>query len=82
MTVGLAKDRKRLALAAEFGARHTLVTDEVDVAEAVRGITSGKMASVVVECTATAPGMNREIPLLQQTITSSVTMRINIWQEE
>jgi len=28
------------------------------VAEAVRDITSGKMASVVVEYTGTAPGMN------------------------
>ncbi len=39
----------------KHGARHTLVVDEVDVVEAVRGIFSGKMASVVVECTGTAP---------------------------
>jgi threonine dehydrogenase-like Zn-dependent dehydrogenase len=61
--VGLARDRKRLALAAEFGAHHTLVADEVDVADAVRDITSGKMASVVVECTGTAPGMNLALDL-------------------
>ena len=31
--------------------------------EAVRDITSGKMASVVVECTGTAPGMNLALDL-------------------
>jgi len=63
VVIGLAKDRKRLALAAEFGAHHTLVADEVDVVKALREITSGKMASVVVECTGTAPGMNLALDL-------------------
>ncbi len=31
--------------------------------EAVRDITSGKMATVVVECTGTAPGMNMALDL-------------------
>lgn len=40
-----------------------VVVDEVDVAGAVRDIAFGKMASVVVECTGTAPGMNLALDL-------------------
>lgn len=61
--VGLARDRQRLALAAEFGAHHSLVADEIDAAAALRDITRGAMASVVIECTGTAAGMNLALDL-------------------
>lgn len=58
ITTGLAVDEHKLALAREFGADHVLVVGEggVDVVEAVRDITGGEMADVVLELTPMAAG--------------------------
>lgn len=63
IVIGLAKDRKRMDLARVFGAHHTLIADEANVVEAVCDITCGKMASVVVECTGSAGGINLALDL-------------------
>lgn len=54
IVTGLASDAHKLALAREFGADHTLVVDGpdgVNTVEAVREITDGAMADVVLELT-------------------------------
>ena len=48
---GLDRDRRKLELAREFGATHTFVVEEIKPADAVRAVTEGEMADLVVECT-------------------------------
>jgi threonine dehydrogenase-like Zn-dependent dehydrogenase len=57
IVTGLARDGRKLELAREFGADHTINVDEADTVEAVRDITGGRLADVVLELTpmATAP---------------------------
>jgi len=52
VVTGLARDKKKLALAAEFGATHTINVDEQDPVKVVREITGGKGADVVVDAAA------------------------------
>jgi threonine dehydrogenase-like Zn-dependent dehydrogenase len=51
IVTGLARDHRKLALAREFGADHTINVEEEDVVERVREITGGAMADVVLELT-------------------------------
>lgn len=57
IVTGLARDGRKLELAREFGADHTINVDEADTVEAVRDLTGGRLADVVLELTpmATAP---------------------------
>lgn len=48
---GLDRDRRKLDLAREFGATHTLTVEETPQLDAVRNVTDGEMADLVVECT-------------------------------
>jgi threonine dehydrogenase-like Zn-dependent dehydrogenase len=48
---GLARDRLKLDLAKEFGATHTFCVEEAKPGDAVRDVTGGEMADLVVECT-------------------------------
>lgn len=48
-------DTRRLALAAKFGATHTLQADKVDIIEAVHEITGGRMADLVIDCASGGP---------------------------
>jgi threonine dehydrogenase-like Zn-dependent dehydrogenase len=48
---GLQRDRLKLDLAREFGATHTFTVEESKPLEAVRSVTDGEMADLVVECT-------------------------------
>ena len=57
-------DDEKLALAAGFGARRTINPEKVDAAEALKGITGGRLADVAVEGTG-GPGVNLAIELLQ-----------------
>lgn len=54
VVTGLARDERKLALAREFGADHTLVADGDDVVARVREITDGRLADVVVDVTSYA----------------------------
>jgi threonine dehydrogenase-like Zn-dependent dehydrogenase len=49
---GLARDKHKLALAAEFGATHTINVEEQDAVQAVKEISAGKGADVVVDVAA------------------------------
>ena len=49
---GLARDKRKLELAAEFGATHAINVEEQDPVRAVREITGGKGADVVVDVAA------------------------------
>jgi threonine dehydrogenase-like Zn-dependent dehydrogenase len=51
LVFGLQRDQLKLALAREFGATHTFTVEEVKPVEAVRTVTDGDMADLVVECT-------------------------------
>ena len=48
-------DKRRLALAKKFGADHILEADKVDIVEAVREITNGEMADLVIDCASGGP---------------------------
>lgn len=49
IVTGLTSDAKRLALAREFGAQHTINVQEENLVERVREITGGDMADVVID---------------------------------
>ena len=57
LVTGLAADARKLALAREFGALHTIDVDNEDVRRRVRELTDGRGADVVIDVTsyATAP---------------------------
>jgi threonine dehydrogenase-like Zn-dependent dehydrogenase len=54
IVTGLARDRHKLDLAMELGADHVVDVDRDDLVPAVRAITEGAMADVVVDVTANA----------------------------
>ena len=51
IVTGLTNDAKRLELAMEMGATHTIMVDEEDAVAKVNDITEGKMADVVLDVT-------------------------------
>ena len=57
MITGLAGDRKKLALAEEFGADHAVNVEEHDLAESVREATGGRGFDVVIDTTPGAAHM-------------------------
>jgi threonine dehydrogenase-like Zn-dependent dehydrogenase len=52
IVTGLTADHRKLALAREFGAHHTIDVEHDDPVRVVREITSGTMADVVIDVTA------------------------------
>jgi threonine dehydrogenase-like Zn-dependent dehydrogenase len=56
ITTGLATDARRLEAAKTLGADVAVVVDEVNVVDAVREATGGKMVDIAVDCTAGATG--------------------------
>jgi threonine dehydrogenase-like Zn-dependent dehydrogenase len=54
IVTGLAKDERKLALCRQFGAHHTIDVERDDPVKAVREITNGRMADVVIDVTAYA----------------------------
>lgn len=54
IVTGLTRDAKKLALAKEFGADHTINVEEENLIERVRELTNGRGADVVVEVSANA----------------------------
>jgi len=51
IVTGMSQDQKRLEVARELGAHHTINVEEEDPIEAVSKITGGKMADVVMDIT-------------------------------
>jgi len=60
---GLAKDHKRFDLAREFGATHCIDVEKDDPLEAVKEVTSGKMADVVMDVTGHPDGAIKALDL-------------------
>jgi threonine dehydrogenase-like Zn-dependent dehydrogenase len=54
IVTGLSRDERKLALAREFGAHHVIDAGRTDPVAAVREITGGRMADVVIDVTAYA----------------------------
>jgi len=52
---GLAKDRRKLALAKALGANHTIIVDQEDTVERVMALTSGQGADVIVDVVPASP---------------------------
>jgi threonine dehydrogenase-like Zn-dependent dehydrogenase len=46
---GLTRDERRLAVAKELGAHHTVFVDKENLGEAVKRITNGRMADIVID---------------------------------
>jgi threonine dehydrogenase-like Zn-dependent dehydrogenase len=65
--VGLAKDADRLAVAQKLGATHVVRADEEELGAAVKRITDGRMADIVVDATGAGPAIvNPSIGLLRK----------------
>jgi alcohol dehydrogenase len=64
IVTGLAKDRRRFDLARKFGATHCIDVEEEDSVEAVREVTAGKMADVVMDVTGRPEGPVKALDLV------------------
>lgn len=56
IVIGLSRDRERLEMAKRFGADVTLTSDKDEPIEAVRDITGGKMADIVMDVSSSPVG--------------------------
>jgi alcohol dehydrogenase len=66
IVTGLKKDKKRLALAGEFGATHCIDAEDGDPVEEVREITKGTMADVVIDVTGHPEGAMKALDLVRK----------------
>ncbi len=67
IVTGLGKDARKLALAREFGADHTVDVEREDAARVVREATDGRLADVVIDVTAYAvDAVNQAIDLARR----------------
>jgi len=66
IVTGLGKDGRRFELAREFGATHCLNSEQQDPEEAVREITRGDMADVVLDVTGSPEGARRALDLVRR----------------
>ena len=64
VVTGLRRDRRRFALAREFGATHCIDVERDDPVDAVREVTGGKMADVVMDVTGRPEGAIKAIDLV------------------
>jgi threonine dehydrogenase-like Zn-dependent dehydrogenase len=64
---GLARDERRLAVARELGAHHTVMVDQEDLAEVVRRVTGGRMADIVIDASGGGSEIvNATLPILRK----------------
>ncbi|NWF56057.1 MAG: alcohol dehydrogenase catalytic domain-containing protein [Syntrophaceae bacterium] len=66
IVTGLKRDKKRFALAREFGATHCLDAEDRDPVEEVREITKGTMADVVIDVTGHPEGAVKALDLVRK----------------
>ena len=64
IVTGLTRDRKRFDLAKEFGATHCINVEKEDPVEAVKDVTGGKMADVVMDVTGRSQGGIKALDLV------------------
>ena len=65
IVIGLERDAHGFEVARELGATHTVAADTADPIAAVREITGGEMADVVVEASGAAPSLGLATDLLR-----------------
>lgn len=64
---GLTHDERRLAVAKELGAHHTVFVDQEPLGEAVKRITNGRMADIVIDASGGGPGLvNAALAMLRK----------------
>lgn len=64
---GLRRDASRLELAKKCGAHHTVCVEDENLQDAVRRLTGGRMADIVIEATAAGPEIiNESLTLLRK----------------
>lgn len=67
IATGLARDERRLAVAKELGAHHAVVVDQDDLAAAVKRMTGGRMADIVIDASGGGPDIvNPALALLRK----------------
>jgi alcohol dehydrogenase len=66
IVTGLKKDKKRFALAKEFGATHCVDAEDRDPVEEVRKITKGTMADVVMDATGHPEGAVKALDMVRK----------------
>lgn len=64
--IAIDVDEAKLAMARSYGATHAIHSKHVDAVVAVREITGGRMADVIVEGTGAKPGMDLAVNLLRR----------------
>lgn len=64
IVTGLAKDRRRFDLARKFGATHCIDVEREDPVEAIKEVTAGKMAQVVMDVTGRPEGAVKALDLV------------------
>ena len=65
IVVGIARDAARLALAVGYGATRTVVADEEDVREIVRGYGDGLGADLVIDAAGVSPTLRTALELVR-----------------
>jgi threonine dehydrogenase-like Zn-dependent dehydrogenase len=76
IVAGLRRDERRLAVAKELGATHTVVVDEENLTAAVTKITDGRMADIVVDASGGGPEIvNAALGLLRKRGTLLIAAR-------
>jgi threonine dehydrogenase-like Zn-dependent dehydrogenase len=64
---GLARDGHRLEVGKKLGATHIVAVDEQNLEEAVRAITAGSMADLIIEASSAGPEIiNSSLPLVRK----------------
>ncbi|HUK61633.1 MAG TPA: zinc-binding dehydrogenase [Stellaceae bacterium] len=67
ISTGLARDERRLAVARELGAHHTVVVDRENLLEEVKRLTGGRMADLVIDASGGGPEIvNASVALLRK----------------
>lgn len=65
VVLGLTKDKKRLELSRELGAEFTIDVEKEDPVQALKILTEGEMADVVIECSGAQPAFNLGLEMLK-----------------
>ena len=66
-STGLARDERRLAVARELGAHHTVMVDKQNLLEEVKRLTGGRMADIVIDASGGGPEIvNASVALLRK----------------
>lgn len=66
IVLGLSADRKRLEIARQLGADHTVNVEEADARETVKALSDGRGADVVLECSGTERAVSLGLDVIRK----------------